>query len=151
LNATVSSVTSYYSISSVHINGAYSSQHDTMSSRGQPLSPGDVKIWKTAQEPEQWALPDVGERPSFMKRSMSAIVANPLVPLGLTATVGALGGGLYNFYKGRRHNYQKFMWARIAGQGFTIVVLTAAMLGNDKVFKSSFTSSDSSSSPGPSK
>lgn len=53
---------------------------------------------------------------------------NPFVPIGFTATVGALAYGVYSFSQGRSLMSNYMMRARVMAQGFTIVAMVAGFM-----------------------
>jgi hypothetical protein len=46
----------------------------------------------------------------------------PLVPIGMLATVGILFGGLYSMAVADRNRSQKFMRARVTAQALTVAI-----------------------------
>lgn len=53
---------------------------------------------------------------------------NPLVPIGLFATIGFLTNGFRQMIKGDVVQQQYMMRGRVAAQGFTVMALVGGML-----------------------
>lgn len=65
-----------------------------------------------------------GNSPTLVRdRMKNKIVSNPFVPIGMLATVGALGMGLNAMRTGERRKSQLMMRARVICQGLTIVAI----------------------------
>ena len=77
--------------------------------------------------------PPGSKNETFFGKFWSKAKQDPLVPIGLLATVGVLGGGLYTMVLGTSPQLgQKFMRARVLAQGATVVMLCTGgiMMGN---------------------
>uniref|UniRef100_A0A915JKR8 HIG1 domain-containing protein n=1 Tax=Romanomermis culicivorax TaxID=13658 RepID=A0A915JKR8_ROMCU len=67
---------------------------------------------------------------------------NPLVPLGVLCTAGAICVGLHSMYKGARRRSQLMMRFRVGFQAFTLVCICASMykaglLSSEKILANS--------------
>ena len=65
---------------------------------------------------------------SRKQKFLRKVRSNPLVPLGCGLTVAALFYGLYQFALGNSKKSNLMMRARVAAQGFTILVLVGGVL-----------------------
>uniref|UniRef100_A0A6M2E4C8 Putative hig1 domain family member 2a mitochondrial n=1 Tax=Amblyomma tuberculatum TaxID=48802 RepID=A0A6M2E4C8_9ACAR len=65
------------------------------------------------------------KRTTLMKNK---IASNPFVPLGLLATVTALGFGLKSMYKGQTRQSQMMMRTRVVCQGLTFVAILVGIV-----------------------
>ncbi|GBC03575.1 hypothetical protein RclHR1_00520027 [Rhizophagus clarus] len=62
------------------------------------------------------------------KRIIRKLKEQPLISLGMFATVFALTGATIGFYRGDSKTMQRFLRFRVAAQGFTVVVLAGVPL-----------------------
>ncbi|CAF0890920.1 unnamed protein product [Adineta ricciae] len=65
---------------------------------------------------------------TFAQKASDRAKKNPLVPIGLLATVAALTLGLRAVSRGDRWQSQMMMRARIGAQGFTILAVLASIM-----------------------
>lgn len=73
--------------------------------------------------PEALPKPPENFRDKFIRRTTE----NPLVPIGLLATIGILGNGIMQMRKGNQAGSQRMMRARVLVQGFTVFALVAGV------------------------
>lgn len=73
---------------------------------------------------------ELGQHEGFRQHLWRKSRENPLVPIGLTATVAALTYGVYSFLKGDRLMSQYMMRARVGAQTFTILAIVGGLLYN---------------------
>mmetsp|Transcript_311 Transcript_311/g.559 ORF Transcript_311/g.559 Transcript_311/m.559 type:complete len:82 (+) Transcript_311:176-421(+) len=66
---------------------------------------------------------------TFSERFKEKFKKNPLIPLGLLLTTGALTAGLFAFRKGDKNMSQTMMRYRVAFQGFTVAAMALGMVG----------------------
>lgn len=67
-------------------------------------------------------------RESFQDKFIRKTRQNPLVPLGLLATISALTYGLWQMKTGDRKMSQRMMRWRVYAQSFTVLALIGGML-----------------------
>lgn len=89
--------------------------------------------WIAVREESMFMPPDETTQEKLIRK----IRENPFVPIGCTATVGALVYGLYNFYHGRSQMSQYMMRARVLAQGFTFIAILVGMSVASRKTKSS--------------
>ncbi|CAB4419276.1 unnamed protein product [Rhizophagus irregularis] len=63
---------------------------------------------------------------SLNRRIIRKFKEQPLIPLGMFATVFALVGATIGFTRGDSTTMQRFLRFRVAAQGFTVVALAGA-------------------------
>ncbi|CAG8510557.1 7260_t:CDS:2 [Funneliformis caledonium] len=61
-------------------------------------------------------------------RFVRRLKEEPLIPLGMFATLFALVGATIGFYRGDSKTMQHFLRYRVAAQGFTVIAATAVPL-----------------------
>jgi len=86
---------------------------------------------------------------TFTQKASAKAKQNPLIPIGLLATVAALTLGLRAVSRGDKWQSQMMMRARIGAQGFTILAVLASIMyagHNQQSTEASPTSRRSSSS-----
>lgn len=76
------------------------------------------------------SAPNVDLRPpeNFREKFIRKTKENPLVPIGLLATVAILVNGVRSMTKGDRQMSQKMMRARVVAQGFTVAALVGGIM-----------------------
>jgi len=69
----------------------------------------------------------VPERERFFQRIVNGVKQNPVVPLGLMATVFFLGNGLRHMAKRNAYQSQMMMRGRVLAQGFTVLAFLGGL------------------------
>ncbi|CAB3409215.1 unnamed protein product [Caenorhabditis bovis] len=91
--------------------------------------------WKIERDAFRSTVPLIPQDMSAGSRATSATatvlqkaLANPLVPIGMTATVGCLIGMMVATLRRSSKDAQLFMRGRVAAQGFTIAALVGGAI-----------------------
>lgn len=83
---------------------------------------------------------------TFIDKFMRKAKKDPLVPIGLLVTTGALTGGVLAMTRNDSHASQRFMQLRVGAQAFTLVAVCYALYRSGGLFTKPGSSSSSSSS-----
>lgn len=80
----------------------------------------------SAKQDDYWFPPPPEE--SHKNKFLRKVKENPLVPIGMLATVGALVYGVSNFLIGNQKKQQYAMRGRVVAQGATVIALVGGLI-----------------------